>query len=140
MGTIMSSNTCISQEDLQFLTAHTKYDERTISSWYQEFQHECPDGKLTLEGFKNYYRNFFPSGNACEFCRHVFRAFDADSNGVIDFKEFLLAIYITAAGSLEQKLNCAFRYYGDCKGRLQNSKPAKSWETIVTSPDPSPPS
>jgi len=29
---------------------------------------------------------FFPSGNAEEFCDHVFRTFDMDKNGYIDFK------------------------------------------------------
>jgi hypothetical protein len=32
------------------------------------------------------YKMFFPSGNAEEFCDHVFRTFDMDKNGYIDFK------------------------------------------------------
>lgn len=32
------------------------------------------------------YKMFFPSGNAVEFCDHVFRTFDMDKNGYIDFK------------------------------------------------------
>jgi len=32
------------------------------------------------------YKMFFPSGNAEEFCDHVFRTFDMDKNGFIDFK------------------------------------------------------
>ena len=107
MGDTISRN--ISQEDLTYLLAHTKYDKRTICTWYQEFQIDCPDGNLTIERFKNYYNNFFPSGYATEFCEHVFRGFDIDKNGIIDFKEFLLAIYVTASGSPEEKLTCAFR-------------------------------
>ena len=44
-----------------------------------------------------------------EFSDHVFRTFDKDKNGFIDFKEFLLAIDITSTGSPEEKLEWAFR-------------------------------
>ena len=55
------------------------------------------------------YSKCFPAGNAEEFCVHVFRTFDTDRNGTIDFKEFLLAIDVTSSGSPEEKLNWAFR-------------------------------
>uniref|UniRef100_T1GYD0 EF-hand domain-containing protein n=1 Tax=Megaselia scalaris TaxID=36166 RepID=T1GYD0_MEGSC len=37
------------------------------------------------------YKMFFPSGNAEEFCDHVFRTFDMDKNGYIDFKFSLVS-------------------------------------------------
>uniref|UniRef100_A0A182P246 EF-hand domain-containing protein n=1 Tax=Anopheles epiroticus TaxID=199890 RepID=A0A182P246_9DIPT len=47
---------------------------------------DCPNGKLTPAKFVDMYKMFFPSGNAEEFCDHVFRTFDMDKNGYIDFK------------------------------------------------------
>ena len=70
---------------------------------------DCPDGKLTAAAFRKIYMKCFPSENIEEFSDHVFRTFDKDKNGFIDFKEFLLAIDITSTGSPEEKLEWAFR-------------------------------
>jgi Ca2+-binding EF-hand superfamily protein len=80
-----------------------------FQEWYNGFISDCPDGKLTTESFIKLYSNFFPDGKAGAFCEHIFRTFDTDQNGFIDFKEFLLAIDITSSGTPEEKLNWAFR-------------------------------
>uniref|UniRef100_A0A4D5RA48 Neuronal calcium sensor 2 n=1 Tax=Scolopendra viridis TaxID=118503 RepID=A0A4D5RA48_SCOVI len=101
----------LTREDLEFLKTHTKYDEATIKEWHKGFRQDCPNGRLTPAKFMDMYKMFFPSGNAEEFCDHVFRTFDTDKNGYIDFKEFLLAINVTSAGTPEEKLKWAFRMY-----------------------------
>lgn len=75
------------------------------------FQQDCPKGHLTKDQFIKVYKDFFPSGSAEGFCEHVFRTFDTDNSGFIDFKEFLLAINVTSSGTPEQKLEWAFRMY-----------------------------
>ncbi|KAG7209167.1 hypothetical protein KM043_015306 [Ampulex compressa] len=77
----------LSKEDMDFLKSHTRYDEATIKEWYKGFKQDCPNGRLTPAKFVDMYKMFFPSGNAEEFCDHVFRTFDMDKNGYIDFKE-----------------------------------------------------
>ncbi|XP_077267389.1 neuronal calcium sensor 2 isoform X1 [Temnothorax americanus] len=101
----------LSKEDMDFLKSHTRYDEATIKEWYKGFKQDCPNGRLTPAKFVDMYKMFFPSGNAEEFCDHVFRTFDMDKNGYIDFKEFLLAIDVTSSGTPEEKLKWAFRMY-----------------------------
>ena len=100
----------LSKADVEFLKANTRYDEDTIQQWFKGFMKDCPQGKLSPPMFIKIYSKCFPGGNAEEFCSHVFRTFDSDKNGTIDFKEFLLAIDVTSSGSPEEKLNWAFRW------------------------------
>merc|ERR1719290_595858 len=101
----------LSKGDMEFLMMNTRYDEKTIQEWHRGFMSDCPDGRLNTTAFMKIYSKCFPSGNANEFCDHVFRTFDTDKNGSIDFKEFLLAIDVTSSGSPEEKLNWAFSMY-----------------------------
>lgn len=57
------------------------------------------------------YATFFPTGTPDTFCEHVFRSFDNDNSGKIDFKEFLVAINMTSGGSPRDKLEWAFNMY-----------------------------
>ena len=41
----------------------------------------------------------------------MFRTFDTDRNGFIDFKEFLLSIDVTSSGTPDEKLEWAFRFF-----------------------------
>ena len=104
-----SSKDRLSKADVEFLKTSTRYDEDTIQEWYKGFMSDYPDGKLNTTAFMKIYSKCFPAGNSRDFCDHVFRTFDSDKNGFIDFKEFLLAIDVTSSGSSEEKLNWAFR-------------------------------
>jgi len=99
------------KEDMDFLMENTNFTKQQIKAWYSGFMKDCPNGQLTRSKFLEVYSSFFPQGNAEKFCEHVFRTFDSDNSGKIDFKEFLLAINITSAGKPEQKLEWAFQMY-----------------------------
>ena len=82
-----------------------------LQEWHAGFLEDCPDGELTQEQFVEMYIKIFPGGNADKFSQNVFRTFDTDKSGTIDFREFMLALHVTANGSPEEKLKWAFRMY-----------------------------
>lgn len=58
------------------------------------------------------YEMILPSGNSEKFVNQIFRIFDKDGNGSIDFIEFMLATDMTSAGTVEEKLRWAFKVGG----------------------------
>merc|ERR1711915_159682 len=105
------SQSKISKEDMDFLQQKTDLDKSTIEEWYEGFLKDCPSGELSKEKFIAMYSKIFPSGNADNFSQNIFRTFDTNNSGTIDFREFMLALHVTSSGTPEEKLTWAFRMY-----------------------------
>ena len=115
MGCIESSYSrlkYLSGENLEYLKANTGYDKATIKESHEIFIKECPNGNLTPDKLIDLYTPFISKGKAEQYCDHVFKTFDTDQNGFIDFEEFVLA-----TGKAEQYCDHVFRTFDtDQKG------------------------
>ena len=80
--------------------------------WYRGFRQDCPDGQLSKKVIVDMCNQILPGGDSTTFVDQIFRIFDKDNNGTIDFKEFMIATDMTSSGSPEEKLEWAFKASG----------------------------
>ena len=99
---------------------------------YRSFYKECPDGKLTREHLTKLFKRVYPSGDAENFCEHVFRVFSDEDSHHLDFKKFIMAMDVTYCQSEKEKLEWVFRLYDiDASGFIDG----KEIEQIIRTMD-----
>lgn len=113
----------LSPETVADLRKQTAFTESEIQQWYRDFINEWPKGHLRIDQFEKMYAGFFPAGDASTFARHVFRAYDVNGDGQVDFREFICGFSAMLRGTIEQKLKWAFRIYDiDRNGFISKSE------------------
>jgi len=117
------TSTTIKASTIKELAKETNFSENQIKDWYKSFLKNHPDGKCSKDEFVKTYGELFPHGDSTSFSEHVFRTYDSDKNGFIDFKEILCALKIMTEGHMEDKLKWAFSLFDkDGNGSISRSE------------------
>ncbi|XP_039366464.1 visinin-like [Mauremys mutica] len=118
-----SKSGALSKEILEDLKLNTKYTEDELCKWYESFQKQCPDGRISRAEFEKIYGNFFPNSDPKVYARHVFRSFDTNDDGTLDFREYIIALHLTSSGKTNLKLEWAFSLFDvDRNGEISKSE------------------
>ncbi|XP_075771628.1 recoverin [Pelodiscus sinensis] len=118
-----SKSGALSKEILEDLKLNTKYTEDELCKWYESFQKQCPDGRISQAEFEKIYANFFPNSDPKGYARHVFRSFDTNNDGTLDFREYIIALHLTSSGKTDLKLEWAFSLFDvDRNGEISKSE------------------
>jgi len=104
-------NAKLSSEELTDLQRNTYFDKKELQQWYKGFLKDCPSGNLDKGEFQKIYKQFFPFGDPSTFADYVFKVFDENHDGNINFGEFISALSVTSRGTLDEKLEWAFQLY-----------------------------
>uniref|UniRef100_A0A1A8R3J7 EF-hand domain-containing protein n=2 Tax=Nothobranchius TaxID=28779 RepID=A0A1A8R3J7_9TELE len=118
-----SKSGAVSKEILDDLKLNTKFTETEIVQWYENFKKQCPTGRISKDEFQNIYKKFFPDSDANTYAQHVFRSFDTNDDGTLDFKEYIIALHMTSTGKTTSKLEWAFSLFDvDKNGYITKSE------------------
>ncbi|KAL9644315.1 hypothetical protein ABK040_005776 [Willaertia magna] len=99
----------IEKELLEKLVKLTHYDRKEIRQLYTQFFQEVPMGYIPKEDFGQLTELM---GIKDEFITSlVFNCFDRNCDGSISFDEFIISMSIMTRGTVEEKLEFAFKLY-----------------------------
>ncbi|KAM6936759.1 guanylyl cyclase inhibitory protein [Xenentodon cancila] len=79
--------------------------------WFRKFINECPSGLITLHEFQRHFCDGTVGGESADYAEQIFRTLDNNGDGVVDFREYVMAISMLIEGSAVQKLCWSFKLY-----------------------------
>ena len=97
--------------NLSDLCKNGKYTATELEEWHEKFTAKYPDNAMTQDQVVEAYAKQFPNGKAAEFADNLFRFFDVNKDGKIDFRELVVALGVASRGTDEEKLKWMFRLY-----------------------------
>merc|ERR1712098_694083 len=99
------------EEDITQLASTSGLDRNQVVEHFDAFKDEHPDGRMNKKEFKTMMSKALPKKDASKMEKHVFRVYDTNADGFIDFVEFMVLYYVMADGTPEEVLLKIFRIF-----------------------------
>eukprot|EP00092_Neocalanus_flemingeri_P091523 GFUD01116044.1.p1 GENE.GFUD01116044.1~~GFUD01116044.1.p1 ORF type:complete len:196 (-),score=63.77 GFUD01116044.1:92-679(-) len=101
----------LTDEDLATLSQSSGLEENRIIEIFNGFMLDNPTGKMGPQKFRELISHALPKKDVYKMEKHVFRIYDSNKDGFIEFKEFMLVFHIMSEGSNEEVLRRIFRMF-----------------------------
>ena len=82
----VSKKKVLSDEDLDFIARNTSISREKVDEQYENFLEKHPDGKINKRAFRNMMQACFPESDMTKLESHIFRMYDKNGDGHIDFR------------------------------------------------------
>merc|ERR1711892_1600456 len=99
------------EEDITTLSKSSGLDEVQVKEHFERFVEEHPEGRMKKKDFREMMEKALPKSDAGKMEKHMFRIYDVNDDGYIDFVEFMIVYYIMADGQPEEVLKQIFRVF-----------------------------
>merc|ERR1711942_98635 len=99
------------EEDIAALSQSSGLDEAQVREAFNSFIAEHPNGRMKPKEFTTMMSQALPKKDASKMEKHVFRAYDTNNDGYIDFVELMVIFYIMSEGTPEEVLGKIFRVF-----------------------------
>jgi hypothetical protein len=91
---VNSKKRLLSDEDLEFIVKNTSISRGQIDDQYENFLEKHPDGKITKRNFRDMMQACFPESDIAKLESHIFRMYDKNGDGHIDFRYACIFIWL----------------------------------------------
>ncbi|XP_040578091.1 neurocalcin-delta A isoform X2 [Lepeophtheirus salmonis] len=99
-------------EDLNYISHHTALDRAQVDEYHSNFLAKHPEGQISRKYFKCMILGCYPdTKHVDKLEKHIFRMYDTNGDGLIDFHEFMIILYVLSSGTPEENLNQIFKIF-----------------------------
>merc|ERR1712142_252651 len=101
----------LTDDQAQALANSSGLDVVQVREHFDAFVAEHPNGKMKKKDFREMMSKALPKKDANKMEKQVFRIYDSNDDGYIDFVEFMVVFYIMSDGTPTEVLQKIFRVF-----------------------------
>merc|ERR1712038_175023 len=111
MGGSKNGKPVLTEQQAEQLAQSSGLDVVQVREQFDAFVLGHPNGKMKKKDFREMMQKALPAKDAGKMEKHVFRIYDSNNDGYIDFSEFMLIFFIMSDGTPEEVLTKIFRVF-----------------------------